>query len=343
MPEYREIENPREISKLNKVLSVKLARELPYAETRTIGFPGGAERHKVRFQSRTDNDMFYFSTYLSEDKSTAINLFGHGVPISQNPLYIDVQFNLPVVRFSRRTGGTFLRHIPSNSVVMAHRGITTLGHGRVSKYSLFSEMAATIREAETSKGTAEFLLIGELESSTLVYDIATFSSELWRAKGAVGSHNTSTTNSTTLRDKLRKYFDEFVGKHRLKNRRRSVADCYHGTVVRAIRDVFHDADETLKNQAIDLTIIKGKRVYLFEAKTSSNTQSVYTAIGQLITHTQVVTEYAPDKTLVRVIVLPESPNQRFCNLFKDQLDIRLLTFTRSQKGGITIHGLDQLK
>jgi len=121
-----------------------------------------------------------------------------------------------------------------------------------------------------------------------------------------------------------------------------MAQCYHGAVVRAIRDAFNDASEILKSQAIDLTVISGKNVYLFEVKSSSDPQSVYTALGQLTAHSPVVAECAPNKTLVKVMVLPGPPRQRLRDLLKDRLGIRLLTFTRTALGSITIEGIEQL-
>jgi hypothetical protein len=331
--DYVEIENPKEIRRLHTFLSAKLNRALPYAETRTIGYPQGNFEAKVRFLSDAGDEVFYWSKWLSKDKRTAGSLFGHGAPGSHVSLNMDVQFNLPVVRFSRARGGAFLRHIPTNTIVLAHRGIVTLGHGRVPKADLFFEMATTVREAETGKGTGEFLLIGEIESPTLVDDIDAFASELRRAvkvikmartKGARDQPKIPRRFSRTLSGRLRQYFDEFSGKRQLKSRRTSIADCYHGTVVRAIRDAFDTSAESLKTQAIDLTVIVGKRVYLFEVKTSSNSQNVYTAIGQLTAHAPVVAEYASRKALIKVMVLPEQPNRLLRDLLKDRLGIRVL-------------------
>jgi hypothetical protein len=217
---------------------------------------------------------------------------------------------------------------------------------------LFSEINVTVLEADTGRGISEFLFIGKLDSPTLIDDIAEFSAELRRAERAIKENATkaagkrsvgSTGTSATLSGRLRQYFDEFSGKRQLRSRRGSFADCYHGTVVRAIRDAFNDATETLKSQAIDITVVLAKRIYLFEVKTSSDPQSVYTAIGQLTAHAPVVAEYAPGKDLVRVMVVPELPNIRLCSLMKEKLGIRLLTYTRSAKGYISIDDFDQLK
>ncbi|MGA2086337.1 MAG: hypothetical protein ABSG60_12545 [Terracidiphilus sp.] len=352
MTVYVEIEDLKEIRRLNDHLSKRLITALPRIETRIIGDPHGSYQVGVRFFSGSGKGVFYWTGFLSDDKQTASNLFGHGEPGARVPLYIDVQFNVPVVRFSRKSGGAFLRHIPSQKVVLAHRGIATLGHGRVSKTQLFEQMDATLQEAATGKGIDDFLLIGELESPSLIDDIDVFSSDLRQAVRTIKTVPASNGrkapggtvgNTNSISSKLRGYFDEFSGKRLLKGRGKTVADCYHGTVVRKIKDYFAGQGETLKSQAIDLTVILGKQVYLFEVKTSSDPQSIYTALGQLTAHAPIVAEYAPGKDLVRVMVVPELPNKRLCSLMKEKLGIRLLTYTRSANGRILFDDLDQLK
>jgi len=348
--EYIEIESPREIRRINNALFAKLKSGLHHIETRTIGYPQGNFQAKVRFLSDTGSDVLYWSAWRSEDRGAVGSFFGHGASGGHGSLNIDLQFNLPVVDFSRRLGGAFLRHVPTDSIVLAHRGIVTLGHGRVQKATLFSEMAATLREADTGNGSAQFLLIGDLDSPTLVGDIDSFSAEVRRAVRAIkanaveagGDRPKAASKTSRLSGKLRAYFDEFSGQRRVNWPRTSVADCYHGTVVRTLRDAFGSA-ETLKSQEIDLTVVTHDRVLLFEVKTSANRQSVYTAIGQLTAHAPIVARYAPRIPLVKVMVLPELPDPRIYNLLTHRLDIRLVTFTRSKQGRIDIHGLKRLK
>lgn len=352
MLDYAEIEDTKLIWRLNNALSAKLKKDLVHSETRTIGYPQGSFPAKVRFGSPTGNDVFYWSSGSSDDKTVAHNFFGHGAPGAKVPLYIDVQFNLPVVNFSRQSGGAFLRHLPTNSVMLAHRGIVTLGHGRVAKAKLFAEMVATFREAETARGIADFLLVGELESPTLIDDIDAFSSELRRAVRTLKSNRKGAQEAALgnrakrpakLAAKLRQYFDEFSGQRLAGGGRKSIADCYHGKVVRAIRDGFDDSAEALKSVAIDLTVLTPRRAFLFEVKTSADTQSVYTAIGQLAVHATSVADIAADTPLVKVIVLPELPREGLRSLIQDKLDIQLLTFTRSAQGNIHIEGLGKLQ
>jgi hypothetical protein len=347
MTEYIQIEEPKEIRHLNSLLSVRLKRELPHVETRTIGYPRGTFEASVRFRTKAGSDVLYWSGKLSNRNRKARNFFGHGTPGAHNALGIDVQFNVPVVKFSRAYGGVFLRDI-GNRIVLAHTGIVTLGHGRIPKDLLFAEMFATIREAATSAGNSEFLLIGELDSPSLIGDLDTFSAELRRAAKRIKTKIAKSPrryightkrHSQTLSTKLRDYFDESSGVRRVKGRSASIADCYHGTVVRAIRDSFRTSVIALKSQAIDLTVIADKTIRLFEVKTSSTPQHVYTAIGQLMAHAPSVARLAPDKKVIHFIVLPEPPNRRLHDILVKELGIRLLTFTRSADNQIVLHGL----
>lgn len=352
MIDYAEIEDPKEIRRLNAALSIRLRNALTHSETRTIGTPQGSFEAKVHFRSSSGSDVFYWSGGWSDDKAVAHNFFGHGVPGAKAPLYIDVQFNVPVVDFNRKSGGVFLRHIPTDSVVLAHRGIVTLGHGRLSKAMLFAEMAATLREANTSFGVAEFLVIGETESRTLIDDLDGFSSELRRAARALKSirkdarspvqHGTAKKTTVTA-GKRRAYFDEFSGQRRAGSGKKSIADCYHGKVIRAIRDGFDTSAAALKSVPIDLTVLTPTRAFLFEAKTSADTQSIYTAIGQLAVHAPKVAEIAPGLPLTKVIVLPELPSDDLCAVIRNDLAITLLTFTRSAQGEISIDGLEDFQ
>jgi hypothetical protein len=286
---------------------------------------------------------------LSDDEGRALNFFGRGTPGDGAALNIDVQFNVPVVKFSRRYGGTFLRHLVTGTFVLAHRGIVTLGHGRVGKAALFSEMAATLRQAGSGHGTAEFLLIGEMESPTLVNEIEAFSTELRRTVRALRDNpdhiepdaaGTPTTPPQAPTAALRRYFDEFSGQRQLNAQQQTVADCYHGLVVRALRDAFINCGEVMKNREIDLIAMTDHNSFIFEVKTSADLQSIYTAIGQLSVHAPIVASYDSNKPLIKVVVLPEQPTKRLYEILTIALNIRVLTFSRSRQGTITLGELN---
>jgi hypothetical protein len=142
--------------------------------------------------------------------------------------------------------------------------------------------------------------------------------------------------------KLRKYFDEFSGKRNLERRQGTVGDWHHGKVVRALRDAVNSSPKPMKSREIDLIAFRAKKTFLFEVKTGADTQSVYTAVGQLAVHAQAVARQF-DTPLVKVIVLPEHPIRRLYDILTRKLKIRVLTFTRSAGGHLTISGLKQLR
>lgn len=343
--EYVEIEDVQKISRLTKSLSRTLQRALSHTEERTVGYPVGSVQTKVSFLSDRNENVFWWAGL-----SIGNNFFRHGAPNTSNTLNIDVQFNVPIFEFSRRFGGAFLRHRLTGSVVVAHRGIVTRHHGRIPKSVFFAEIAATLREADTSSGTRDFLLIGELNSPTLVNDIETFSSELRRtlraieAAGAGDGTEPSEDDPSATRSSLREYFDEFSGQHTLKSRRKTVADCYHGIIVQVLRDALvHEHDyAVLKSKEIDLVAIGVDNAFIFEVKTAADLQSVYTATGQLTIHAPKVAQLMDETPLIRVIVLPERPTAALCNILTGNLNIRILTFDRSARGHISINELNNL-
>jgi hypothetical protein len=353
---YTEIDDPKELARLNRILAKNLAARLEHRESREIGYPQGRFRADVRFESKQGRDVFWWSNHATEKKHIAHNFFGHGIPGSKEWLNIDVQFNLPVGRFDSRSGGAFLRHDPTGKFILAHRGIVTRGHGRIRKAILLGEMAPTVRAARTQGGERDFLLIGELDSPSLVSDISDFARELrrtvraikekWEAGRTGGAREKATSTTKRVHSeteaRLRGYFHEFTGQRSAGRTKLVVTDCYHGTVVRALRDKLGDSADVFKTREIDLVALTKKRVLLFEVKTSASTQSIYTAVGQLFVHTSAV-ERAVNGTPEKVLVLREQPADVLGRTIAEKLGISVLTFRRSREGHITINGLDRFK
>jgi len=349
MPAWSEIKDLKEIATLNEQLHLKLRAALRHTEMRTIGTPGGSFIRKVRFQRSAGKDVFWWIGKLSKDGRSLHNNFGHGTPAALDPLTIDLQFNLPRKKFSRTRGGSFLRHDKTGIVMMAHRGIATLGHGRVKLDVLFENTDSSLLEANTSAGAKEFLPISNIDSPSLILDISRFSASVRRIVRGQGQRKTSRNGGGERPPvrrgagltELRAYFKEYSGQRKTLNPRTVVAECYHGDVVAALRRALDKYPEPLKSREIDLVGYKGKKAFLFEVKTSADTQSVYTAVGQLAVHGATAAK-SLGKLPERAIVLPQRPIPRLHEILTTKLGIRFLTFTRSPKGRVTISGLEGL-
>lgn len=353
---FREIEDLREIAGLDKALKRKLRVAAVRSETRTIGYPSGHTNRKVFFLEDKRESFWY--TSFNNDRGTVVNLFGQGTFGSNDTLTIDVQFNYSRDDFTRRLGGVFLKNSSTGEILLAHRGIVTLRH-RVKKDVLFEAMASRVVEAKTSSGTDEFLLITDFSSSHLVNEIRDFSYSLrstLQALGAQGEVSESLggeaeesddidTESEALDETgfegLRAYFSEFSGQRREYAPKKVYPVSHHGTVVDRLNLHLCVQGEVLKSRAIDLVVNEADRALLFEVKTDASTQNVYTAIGQLFTHMPVVQKYT-GKPVINVMVLPELPMEKMRVLLRNELGIRVVTYTLSAEKAVTFDGLETI-
>lgn len=348
---YKEIDDIAEILKLNTQLGKRLRKALPYSEKRTIGYPAGRTNRKTYFNKRSDDSVFWWVNWV-DDKGDTINLWGHGTPREEKtPLNIDVQFNFPA-QFNRNQGGAFLRHVETGEIILAHRGIVTLGNGRFPKAPLFAAMASRVCEATTSAGIKEFLLIGELESMTIVEEISNFSSRLRQvlrdhvtADASANDFDEKTPKSrqeTAAFGELRDYLAEFSGKRRAYVPKKTQADSHHGLVVEELNQALNGNASIFNSREIDLIAERAKSVLLFEVKTSADTQSVYTAIGQLSAHEPRVAQIFSKKAVIKVLVLPEPPMAKLGEILTKCLNIKAIVYARPEKITFTFVGLDQL-
>ncbi len=356
---YYEVEDIDRITKLGKKLGKTIQSSSVRSEMRTIGYPGGHTNRKVYFWADDGERSLWFANWPSDkSENKVINLFGHGVVGEARTLTIDVQFNLAKDQFTRRLGGVFLEDRATGDIVLAHRGIVTLGH-RVKKDILFDAMASGIIEAETSEGPGEFLFMALLDSPSLVEDLGAFSSKLRSTLQGLGTASeqnddvvagngedageetpTSAPRAGAFGE-LGAYFSEFSGARRAFTPKKVYPICNHGKVVDALEAQVAKLGLTLKSTEIDLVVNCAKMALLFEVKTNAATQSVYTAVGQLGVHEFSVAKFT-GKRVVRVLVVPERPMAALAANVENELGIRLVTYFFNASGGVTFKGLDGL-
>ena len=169
-------------------------------------------------------------------------------------------------------------------------------------------------------------------SNQLIFDeLQTLNNEqLWnRIKPyAVTSYSATTASSKNfqVKEKGANYFSsEFSGVKKIKGRTGVEAQAFHGLVVDCLK-IYIESRNPLaviyNTQKIDLAREEnGELKEIFEVKTSSDTQSVYTAVGQLSMHS------AGLSAISKCIVLPESSqNTELVNCL-NALGIIILWFT----------------
>lgn len=110
----------------------------------------------------------------------------------------------------------------------------------------------------------------------------------------------------------------------------------------ALEKALQSRGSILNSVEIDLVSVRAKDVLLFEIKTSSATQSVYTAIGQLSVHEPRVARLYPNMQVKKVVVLPEEPMSELVSILTKNLNIALVIYNRASKGDFTFSELDRL-
>jgi len=152
---FIELTDTKEIKQTQSQMSTKLKKQFPYKQERVIGWPSGHFSAQVRFSRKVGVATSWWYTGSSDNKQSEYNLFGRGNPEESKMLLIDLQFNIPVVTFSRKQGGVFLRDVGSGKTLLGHRGIVTRGKSRVPRELLLQEANVTQRTIASDKSPNE--------------------------------------------------------------------------------------------------------------------------------------------------------------------------------------------
>lgn len=348
---FIELTDTKEIKRTQDEMAAKLKKQFPHEQERVIGWPSGHFTAQVRFAGKSGADSCWWYTGLSDDKQTVFNLFGRGNPNDSKLLLIDLQFNFPIESFSRMQGGVFVRDVSSGKRLLGHRGIVTRGKSRVPRELLLQEADLTplTIASEKSPNEVEVLLVAPIDDTNLGKQISDFAIEVRRAAYLVMSDNlnsitsksksvnpTPTAKKSPLDVALSGYYDEFVGKTIIRRAAQVTMNCRHGSVVKTLREKLKAIGAQYKSVAMDLVVETKNEVLLFEVKTGSDSQSIYTGIGQLYFHAAALARKFPEKQVVRHLVIPFAPAAANREKVCKELGIKIVTFNLTdQKVAIT--------
>ncbi|WP_430227699.1 hypothetical protein [Paraburkholderia tropica] len=344
---YREVEDLELIGQYDKQLRSALTKKGKFYEKRTIGYPSGYTTRFVNFLGSDANSIWYCS--WEADDGSVVNLFGRGEFGSTKTLLIDLQFNYGLDRVYKNLGGAFLQDTTTGEISLAHRGIITVRH-RIPIEVVFEVMAGHSVEAQSGRAATEFLLITELKSPNLLRDIGEFAIELRdsvRAKVeaattvSIQPDGQSTKHKKSGFDQLKDYSEEFTGQRKSFKPKRIYAKSNHGKVVQALNKEFLGNGNVYKSRAVDLVVEQKSRALLFEVKTSSDTQSIYTAIGQLFIHVFPAKEKL-NKPVVQVLVVPEQPMEHVAAVISNELKFQIVTYSIDEQGVVSFDNLEFL-
>lgn len=306
------ITDKKQIAKFQQKFKKQLDRFLTKRIKCWIGYHSGSFEATALYSE----ELNIWTSNFTENKSI-INLFGIGRPIEGGMNSITVQINFPCENINRRVAGAFAIEGNKNILVL-HRGKIGGGKPGIGKNLVLDNYRGDFAAAIDGDRETKFCLIGELNSLHLPRQIANFVHEIARIKLLEGGE--TTTDFQKLSDFS--YTDEHSGQTITERNDPLVIERTHGIVVSALATELQNRGHKIGNDRNrDLFIHNENKISaLFEIKTSSSTQCLYAAVGQLIIYS------IPIKNEVDLIaVLPDKLNKTVANRL-DTLGIRQLYY-----------------
>ncbi len=265
-------------------------------------------------------------------------------------MVIDVQLNFPANSYDRSIAGAFVKD-EFGVVFVAHRGKLSKGQAGLRKEKVFREFASRVIEANDKDKTSLLILLSSLDDPDLPERLWQFATEAREvatrisaeagtdvkddagvavaARGPASNSQSSTSKDPAMQ--LRDYFDEHSGHGERRGHAGGRRVVEHGDIVRSLENQVRRNGRTQKAQAIDLALLMASKVFLFEVKTSANTQDVYTGTGQLMIHGGCIAEIL-GKTVERFLVLPALPRPSHGRQLSRLAGVVVVTYAKQDDG-----------
>ena len=306
------ITDEQQIKTLHQQFHNKLDRYLREKIACWVGYPGGNFEDTVRYS--TDLDIWIS---VQELDTRFWNGFGIGKPTKGANNSLAGEINFPYENMNRRIAGVFAQEDNGNILVL-HRGRIGGGKPGVGKTYFTDNFRGDFVTAIDGDRETEFCLVGELNSRHFPRQVGNFIHEIYRVKnledGETSTDFGDLTNFT--------YTDEHSGTTVTERNDPVIIERTHGIVVNALAQELKDRKFKIGNDRNrDLFIHnRGQISTLFEIKTSSSTQCLYSAVGQLLLYS------IPIRNTVKLIaVLPNKLSKTVTKRFTS-LGINLLYY-----------------
>ncbi len=286
--------SPGRIDRYNNRLRDRLREQMvPIEEPKRLGWKGGGTETTVWY-----HPVCKLWTAFENRERRYLNFFGFGDPREQAGLSPVVEINPPKEGLDRRMAGAFGVDEEGTSYLL-HRGKVGGARKGIGKSSFLSAQSDYLREVIDGDRRTPVIVVSPLGSEDLTNHIASFASQVRAYKeaevrGATGSEG----------DRLGEgdFTPEFEGTKEISLRESVEAQCKHGTVVRNLREALVEAGVSPENDNLRDLFLRdnqGGVAAVYEVKTASDRQSIYSAIGQLVMYSSAQRETN------QVLVLPD--------------------------------------
>ncbi|WP_017517014.1 hypothetical protein ACQCLI_12815 [Pseudomonas nitroreducens] len=336
---FEVITDPADIAALNAKFAKIMRKGFPYRESRELTYPSGHHTGDVFFEHDKGDRVRGWSP-LGHDPAKYVNHLLFGAPGESDWLELAVQLNFPKETCSRLYAGAFVRDA-TGEIFLAHRGKLTKGKAGLPKDLVLSQFSNCV-DARDGKQTNRVILIAGLNEPDMIDKLFAFAQEAREVATRIAAMSAEARNSggngagksgAAQRDSmmaLSAYFDEFSGETNVAppaTTGKRVVE--HGAIVAALAKALGSGANLQKNQAIDLAATHADWTELYEVKTSADTQSVYTAVGQLLLHGESI-KARLGLPVRRFLVLPELPRNDFLKPISQALGGAVITYRKHE-------------
>jgi hypothetical protein len=273
--------NQREfIQQLKKVCTEKIVC--------SVGYQGYSQEETVYFSEKYN---FWFTSSTGQNRFW--NAFTIGKPKDVGSNSINVEINIPFEGINRTIGGVF-GHNKNGEVLLLHRGNKING---VTKQQFCKSLRGDPTPVDDDGIEDELFLIGSINSKLLPKQVSNFIGEVLRIKTLFKKGVRGLPNFQNFI-----YTKEHSGVSKIEKKSLRIIERTHGIIVNALASKLETKGFSIGNDRnMDLYIHKNGRIRsLFEIKTSSSTQDLCSAIGQLLMYS------LPINTSIKLyLVLPK--------------------------------------
>lgn len=302
----------QEIIKLHNLFHKRLDKFLTVNVSCLVGYPSGSFEDTVRYSPE-------LNIWLShgEHDNKFWNGFGVGEPIKGRNNSLNGEINFPKEGNYRRVAGAFGIEDNGNILVL-HRGKIGGGKPGIGKNYFTDNFRGDFVTAIDGARETKFCLVGELNSQYFPRQVSNFINEIFRVKNLEDGETSADFGDLTDYS----YTDEHSGRSITERNDPIIIERTHGIVVNALANELQNRKLKIGNDRNrDLFIhSRGQITTLFEIKTSSSTQCLYSAVGQLLIYS------IPIKNQVKLVaVLPDKLSKSVTNKFAS-LGIDILYF-----------------
>jgi hypothetical protein len=292
-------------------------------ENRTITWRPGSKALDIVH----DGEFWFVPVAPQQNQSLPRYWNSFGFYKEEGNLNITVEINIPTGNDTRRVGGFFAKDDKTGDLFLMHSGKVGGGAKGVGKSTFLAWCAEEPKIIYASDGTQrDGILVAPIGTDETADAIRRFIQKVSGFKRTASDYVQSDEYKQTVRDN-----DFYNREHsgRKKGKRTEIVDYVsrHGDVVHALREhrlKQKKSGEVVPNtKLIDLYVLRNKiMTEIYEVKTDTSRQTLYTAIGQLLVHSGVCQNVKQFVVLPAREVIPHDVEETF-----NRLNVSIIRFT----------------